>query len=105
MIYLVVADKFTQEGKKDLIRVWKWQKRFDDWLISHGAKFTSVKHFLTEVGEPVYETWLEYPNYAALDEDEEKTKEFAQDPEWRQLVSDMKVFFERLSSRIVKEIK
>jgi hypothetical protein len=30
---------------------------------------------------PVYETWLEYPNYSALDEDYEKTKDFAKNPE------------------------
>jgi len=77
----------------------------DDWLISHGAKFISVKHFLTLIGEPIYETWLEYPNYAALDEDAEKAKGFASDPEWQRLVSQMDIFFERVSSRIVKEIE
>ena len=105
MIYLVIVDKFTREGKRDLMKVWEWQRQLDEWLISHGAKFTGVKHFLTLIGEPVYETWLEYPNYKALDEDEEKAKEFAQDPKWQELVSQMNVFFERLSSRIVKEIK
>jgi len=105
MIYLIIVDKFTLEGKKDLVKVWEWQKQLDNWLISHGAKFTSVKHFLTLIGEPVYETWLEYQNYTALDEDEEKAKEFAQDSEWQKLVSKMNIYFERLSSRIVKEIK
>ena len=28
-----------------------------------------------------YETWIEYPNYSAFDEDDEKTKEFAKNPE------------------------
>ena len=105
MIYLVIVDKFTPEGKKDLKKVWKWQRRLDDWLISHGAKFKSVKHFLTLVGEPVYETWLEYPNYTTLDEDAKKAKEFMQDTEWQELVSQMDIFFERVSSKIVKEIE
>jgi len=105
VIYLVIAEKFTPEGKKNLKRVGEWQKQLDDWLISHDAKFTSVKHFLTLIGEPIYETWLEYPNYAALDEDAEKAKEFASDPEWQKLVSEMDIFFERVSTRIVKEIE
>ena len=105
MLHLVIAERFTSEGKKNLTQVWEWQKRLDEWLISHGAKFESVKHFLTLVGEPVYETWLEYPNYAALDEDAEKTKEFALDPKWQELVSQMDIFFERVSSRIVKGIQ
>jgi len=101
----VIVDKFTPEGKKNLKRVWEWQEQLDNWLISHGAEFTSVKHFLTLIGDPVYETWLGYPNYAALDKDETKTKEFAQNPEWQELVSQMDIFFQRLSSRIVKEIQ
>jgi len=105
MIYHVIVEKFTPEGKKNLKRVWEWQKELDDWLISHGAKFKSVKHFLTLVGEPIYETWLEYPNYAALDEDAKKAREFASDPEWQKLVSEMDIFFERVSSKIVKEIE
>lgn len=105
MIYLVIVDKFTPEGRKNLKKVWEWQKEFDDWLISHGAKFKSVKHFLTMIGEPLYETWLEYLNYAALDEDAEKAKEFAKDPKWRELVSQMDMFFERVNSRIVREMK
>ena len=105
MIYRVIAEKFTPEGKKNLKRVWEWQKQLDDWLISHGAKFTSVKHFLTLIGEPIYETWLEYPNYAALDEDAEKAKEFASDPLWQKLVSEMDIFFQRVSSKIVKQIE
>ncbi len=104
MIYLVIVDMITPEGKNNLKRLWKWQKQLDDWLISHGAKFKSVKHFLTLIGEPIYETWLEYPNYAALDEDAEKAKEFAQDPKFQELVSQMDIFFERIRSRIVKEI-
>ncbi len=105
MIYLVIVDKFAPEGKKNLKRVLEWQKQLDNWLISHGAKFKSVKHFLTLIGEPIYETWLEYTNYAALDEDAEKAKEFVPDPEWQKLVSQMDIFFERVSSRIVKAIE
>jgi len=33
-----------------------------------------VKHFVALIGEPLYETWIEYPNYSAFDEDYEKTK-------------------------------
>lgn len=104
MIYLVIIEKFTQEGKKNLKKIREWQKELDDWLMSHGAQFVSVKHFDTLVGEPLYETWLGYPNYSALDEDEKKAKEFTQDPKWQELVSQMSVFFERVYSRIVKEV-
>jgi hypothetical protein len=60
---------------------------------------------LTLIGEPIYETWLEYPNYAALDEDAEKAREFAPDPKFQELVSKIDIFFERVGSRIVKEIE
>jgi hypothetical protein len=104
MIFLVIIEKLTHEGKKDFKKVLDWQKRFDNWLISHGATWRSVKHFVTEVGDPAYETWLGYPNYTAIDEDEERSKEFAQDPEFLDLVSPMSKWFERVNSRIVKEI-
>jgi len=104
MIYIVITDKLTPEGKKDFKRVWEWQKRFDEWLISHGAPFKSVKHFVTLIGEPVYETWLEYPNYSTLDLDEEKGKDLAQIPECQELIAEMKTYFERMNSRVLKEI-
>jgi hypothetical protein len=104
MILLVIIEKLTPEGKKDFKKVLEWQKRFDGWLMSHGAAWKSVKHFVTEVGDPTYETWLGYPNYAAIDKDEERNKEFAQDPEFLELVSSMSKWFERVNSRIVKEI-
>lgn len=104
MIYLVIIEKLTPEGRKDFKKVLEWQKRFDEWLMSHGAPWKSVKHFVTEVGEPVYETWLEYPNYAAIDEDEERSKKFAQDPEFLELISPMGKWFQRVNSRILKEI-
>jgi hypothetical protein len=104
VIYLVIIEKLTPEGRKELKKVLEWQKRFDEWLISHGAVFKSVRHFVTDVGEPAYETWLEYPNYAALDEDEERSKIFAQDPEFLELISEMGKWFQRVNSRIVKEI-
>jgi len=104
MIYLVIAEKLTPEGKRGSKRVSEWQKRLDEYLTSHGAKWKSVKHFVTLVGEPLYETWLEYPNYAAFDEDAETAKEFAQDAEWQKLISEMNLFFERVNSRVVKEI-
>jgi hypothetical protein len=105
MIYLVIIEKLTPEGKKNLKRVWEWQKNLDAWLLSHGAKFKSVKHFSTLIGEPIYETWLEYPNYKGLDEDEEKAKEYASHPEWQELICQMDIFFERITSRVVREIK
>jgi hypothetical protein len=72
--------------------------------MSHGVPWKSGKHFVTEVGEPAYETWLEYPNYTAIDEDEERSKKFAQDPEFLELISPMGKWFQRVNSRIVKEI-
>jgi len=104
MIYLVIIEKLTPEGKKDFKKVLEWQKRFDEWLLSHGATWKSVRHFVTEVGEPVYETWLEYPNYTAIDEDEEKSKEFAQNTEFLELISQISTWFERVNSRVMKEI-
>jgi len=104
MIYLVIIEKLTPEGKKDFKKVLEWQKRFDEWLLSHGATWKSVRHFVTEVGEPVYETWLEYPNYTAIDEDEEKSKEFAQNTEFLELISPISTWFERVNSRVMKEI-
>jgi hypothetical protein len=77
VIHLVIIEKLTPEGRKDFKKVLEWQKEFDEWLTSHGATWKSVKHFIAEVGKPAFETWLEYPNYTALDEDEEKSKEFA----------------------------
>jgi hypothetical protein len=104
MIFLVIIERLTPEGRKDFKKILEWQKRFDEWLISHGAPWKSVKHFVTEVGDPAYETWLGYPNYAAIDEDEERSREFARDPEFLELVSPMRKWFERVNSRIVKEI-
>jgi hypothetical protein len=104
MIYLVISEKLTPEGKKNLKKVLEWQKRLDKWLMSHGATWKSVRHFMTLIGEPVYETWLEYSNYSALDEDEKKAKEFAQDPEWRELVFQMNIYLQRINSRVLKEI-
>jgi hypothetical protein len=105
MIHLVIIEKLTPEGRKDLKEVLEWQRRFDEWLVSHGATWKSVKHFISEIGEPAYETWLAYPNYAAIDEDEEKSKEFAQYPEFLELVSPMSKWFRRKNSRIVKEVQ
>lgn len=104
MMYLVITEKLTSEGKKDFKKVLEWQKRFNEWLVSHGAVLKSVKHFITLIGEPVYETWLEYSNYSALDEDEKKTEEYANNPEWEEMVSRMSVYFQRIDSRLMKEI-
>jgi len=104
MMYFVIIEKLTPEGKKNFKRVLEWQKRFDEWLTSHGATWKSVKHFATLIGEPVYETWLEYPNYSALDEDEQKVKDFVQNPEWKELLSQMDTYFQRVNSRLMKEI-
>jgi hypothetical protein len=103
MIYLVIIEKFTSEGKRNRKDALHWQKRFDDWLLSHGAVFKSVKHFMTEIGEPVQETWLELSNYAALDENEEKSKEFAKVPEFKELISKIGMYFEPVTTRVLKE--
>ena len=66
MIYLVITEKLTPQGKKDFKKVLEWQKRLDEWLMSHGAAWKSVKHFVTLIGEPTYETWLEYPTIRQL---------------------------------------
>jgi hypothetical protein len=41
---------------------------------------------------------------SGLDEDDEKTKEFAKNPEWQELISKMNVYFQRINSRTMKEI-
>jgi len=46
-IYLVITEKPTPEGKKDFKKALEWQKRLDEWLISHGATWKSMKHFVT----------------------------------------------------------
>jgi hypothetical protein len=56
MIYLVIIEKLTPEGGKDFKKVLEWQRRFDEWLMSQGATWKSVEHFVTKVGEPAYET-------------------------------------------------
>ena len=104
MLYLVIIEKLTPEGRRDFRKVLEWQKRFDEWLMSHGATWKSVKHYVTEVGEPVHETWLGYPNYTAIDEDEEKSKDFAKHPEFLELMSPMTTWFQRVDSRVVKDI-
>jgi len=104
MIYLVIIEKLTPEGRKDFKKVLDWQKRLDEWLMSHGAAWKPVKHFVSEVGDPAYETWLGYPNYTAIDEDEEKSREFTQQPEFLELTAPMSKWFQRVNSRIVKEI-
>ena len=104
MIYLVITEKLTPEGKKNFKKVLKWQEKFDEWLVSHGATWKSVKHFVTLIGEPVYETWLQYPNYSAMDKDEEKAREFAKDPEWQKLLYPINTYFQRVNSRVMKEI-
>jgi hypothetical protein len=103
MIYLVMTEKLTSEGKKDFKKVLEWQKRFNEWLTSHGATWKSVKHFTTLIGEPVYETWLEYPNYSAFDEDEKRAKQYANNPEWKEMISKMNIYFQRINSRVMKE--
>lgn len=56
-----------------------------------------MKHFVTLIGEPAYETWLEFPNYTAMDENESRAKGFVNDPEWEEMMSQMSVYFERLA--------
>lgn len=63
-----------------------------------------MKHFVTLTGEPVYETWLEYPNYSALDEDEKRARGFVDNPEWEEMIFQMDMYFQRINSRVVKEI-
>lgn len=104
MIYLVITEKLTSERRKDFKKVLEWQKKLDEWLMSHGVAWKSVKHFLTLIGEPVYQNWLEYPNFSALDKDTEKAKEFAQNPEWQELISQMNKYFQRINSKLLKEM-
>lgn len=104
MIYLVITEKLTPDGRKDFKEVLEWQKKLDEWLMSHGATWKSAKHFVTSIGEPAYETWLEYPNYSALDEDEKISKGFSKYPEWEEMICQMNIFFQRVNSRVMKEI-
>jgi hypothetical protein len=105
MIHLVITEKLTPEGKKDFKKVLELQKRLDEWLMSHGAAWKSVKHLVTLIGEPTYETWLEYPNYSAIDQDEERSKEFPQNPEWRELITRANAYFQRVNSKVTRELQ
>ncbi len=42
MIYLVIVEKFTPEGKKNLKKVWEWQKQLDDYLIAHDGHPSNI---------------------------------------------------------------
>jgi len=104
MLMYVVEKKLTDEAKKDMEKVWKWQKQFDGWLKGHGAKFESVKHYLTVIGRDTYETWYTYPDITAMDDDGEITKKYKDDSEWKSMTSMQNLYFERLGSRVVKEM-
>jgi len=104
MLMYVVEKKLTSEAKKDLDKVGKWQKQFDGWLKDHGAKFESVKHYLAIIGKDTYETWYTYPDIAAMDDDGEIAKKYKDDSEWKDIVSIQSVYFERIGSRVVKEM-
>ena len=104
MLMYVVEKKLTSEAKKDLDKVGKWQKQFDGWLKDHGAKFESVKHYLAIIGKDTYETWYTYSDIAAMDYDGEIAKKHKDDSEWKDIVSMQNVYFERIGSRVVKEM-
>jgi len=104
MTHYVVTKKLTAEGRKNFHKVVEWQKEMDGWLKAHGVKFESARHYLTMVGEESYETWLGYPNAAALDADGEKAKEIKSDAEYQKLAARGSIYLERIGSRILKEI-
>ena len=104
MLMYVVERKLTHEAKKDMKKVVEWNNQLDQWLIDHGAKFESVKHYLSIVGKDICETWYAYPDIVALDKDGDLLKEYKDDPEVMGLFAMQNFYFERLGSRIVKEI-
>jgi hypothetical protein len=48
---------------------------------------------------------LEYPNYSAIDQDEERSKEFPQTPEWRELITKANAYFQRVNSKVTRELQ
>ena len=98
MIHLVIIEELTPEGKKNFKEILSWHKKLDQWLKSHGAIWRSVRHFITEIGEPFYETWLEYPDYSAIHRDDEKSREFAKNPEFIELASHASTHFRRITA-------
>ncbi len=100
----VVVKKLKDAARKDLSEAVEWQKRFDQWLTEHGAKFESVKHYLCVIGDEMYESWYRYPDICALDADGDLADRLAGDAEWQRLNSHGQEFFERISSRILKQL-
>lgn len=104
MTNYVVVKKLKDATRKDLPKAAEWQKQFDQWLKEHGAKFESVKHFLCVIGDEMYESWYSYPDISALDADGELADQFADDPAWQRLNAQGQELFERVSSRILKQL-
>jgi len=97
--------KADPQGKKDFKKVLEWQKRLDEWLMSDGVTWSSVKYFVTLIGEPTFETWLEYPNYSATDQDEKRGEEFPKNPERRELIAKANTYFQRINSKVTRELQ
>ena len=104
MTHYVVVKKLKEAAKKDLAKVTEWQNEYDKWLQAHGAKFESVKHYLTAIGAEIYESWYVYPDVGALDADGDLSYQWADNSEWKRLNAKSQEYFERVSSRIVRQI-
>lgn len=103
-IYLVITERLNRPAWSSPAAFWDFQREFDAWLRQRGAAFVAVRHYLTLVGEPLLETWLEYPDYAALERDQRRLKDLERDPEWERMLGRLYEYVERVGSRIVEEV-
>ncbi len=104
VFYLVITERLTREAWSSPSAFWDFQRQFDAWLKGRGAAFQSVRHYITLVGEPLLETWLEYPDYASMEHDQKLLKDLERDPEWSTMLGRLYAYLERVGSRIVEEM-
>lgn len=101
--YLVITDRLTRAAWSSPSAFWDFQREFDAWLKAKGAAFASARHFITLVGDPLLETWLEYPDYASMEHDQKVLKDLEKDPDWPKMLGRLYEYLERVGSRILEE--
>ncbi|MBI2942536.1 MAG: hypothetical protein HYY04_19065 [Chloroflexi bacterium] len=104
-MYLVVRERLLREAVSAPEQFRAFQHRYDQWLRDHAARFDDVRHYLTVVGEPIEETWLHYPSFQALAEEQCHLASLEKDSRWQQLNRELHTYVERIESRIVEELE
>ncbi len=103
-MYLVITDRLRPLALSAPALFWDCQARFDAWLQAQGAAFRSLRHFLTLIGEPLLETWLEYADLADLHRDQVLLHALEKTPAYQQHLQELYRYLERLGSRLVEEV-